>query len=343
MTSKVNLEWMNHSKSVKAREHEKENYLKVIHGERPDWVPLYRDACDWVFAGYIMEYVNADKKVDMFNVEWTVDEYGKMPEPHRQLLTDITKWREFVKLPDISNINWEEMAKNDLKDHDPNKAIAYRVDGCGGTLFIPLMNMMGFEEGLCTLVEEPEAVAEFFDAVTTLTEETMKHLIPLYKPDVIILNDDMASASAPFVSRKFFNELFRPYYQRMIDVAKEYDIPVEFHMCGKAEILIHELVEMGVSIWQPAQVMNDLTGMKKKYGNKLIFNGGWDSQGEAGAYGAGEEVVRQSARDAIDLLADGGGFIFWDLDPVGTSEDMRQKIYWLEDEARKYGREYYQK
>ena len=341
MTNQANLEWKNHAKQTVGREGEKENYLKVLRGEQPEWVPLYRDACDWVFAGYIMEYVNQEKKVDMFNVEWEVDEYGKMPSPSRALLTDIKKWKEFVKFPDISNMDWEAMAAIDLKDHNPAKAVAYRVDGCGGTLFIPLMNMMGFGEGLCALVEEPEAVAELFDAVTTMTVHTMRNVIPYYKPDVVILNDDMATASSPFVSMELFDKLFRPFYQRMIDVAKEFQIPVEFHICGKAEVIVHRLVEMGVSIWQPAQISNDLIGMKAKYGNRLIFNGGWDSQGSAGSYGATEEVVRQSAREAIDTLAKGGGYVFWDLDPVGNSEDMKQKIHWLEDEARRYGSQFY--
>ncbi len=39
------------------------------------------------------------------------------------------------------------------------------------------MNMMGFEEGLCALLEEPEAVDELFDAVA-ITAEAMRHLSP---------------------------------------------------------------------------------------------------------------------------------------------------------------------
>ena len=59
--------------------------------------------------------------------------------------------------------------------------------------------------------------------------------------------------------------------------------------------------------------------------------------------GASQETVRQSARTAIDQFAEGGGYVFWDLSPVGQSEDMQKKIAWLEDEARTYGRKYYHK
>lgn len=342
MSEKFQLDWMRFNYTAgEVDAAEKENYLKVIHGQQPDWVPLYFDACDWVFSAFMLDYVNCTPKIDIFGVEWVISAAGKMPKPDRKLLTDITKWRDFVRFPDLSQVNWEKMAEEGMKNHNPNKALGYRTDGCGGNFFIPLMNMMGFEEGLCAILEEPEAVQELFDAVTVITEEAMEHLIPFYNPDVVIIDDDMATATSTFVSLDSFRKNFRPYFQRLIDVAQRHKIPVELHMCGHCEMFIPDFVEMGVSIWQPAQTMNDLAGLKTKYGNRLVFNGGWDSQGPAGLPGAPEEVVRQSVRTAIDSFAEGGGYVFWDLSPVGTSEDMLQKIEWLEDEARRYGREYY--
>lgn len=343
MAKEFALDWMKFNAMGGEQAGERENYLKVIRGEQPDWVPLYFDACDWVFTPFMLDYVTKNPKIDIFGVEWEVNDAGKMPKHDRKLLDDITKWREFVNLPDLSKIDWDELAAAGLKNHNPNKAIGYRTDGCGGNFFIPLMNMMGFEEGLIAICEEPEAVCELYDAVTTITETAMRNLIPRYKPDVVIIDDDMAAATNPFVSVRCFNELYRPFFQRLINVAKEFNLPVEIHMCGKCEPLIEELIGMGVSIWQPAQVSNDLAGLKKKYGNSLILNGGWDSQGPAGLPGASEEVVRQSARTAIDSFAEGGGYVFWDLSPVGQSADMLQKIEWVEDEARKYGRAYYNK
>lgn len=51
MAENMVLDWMKFSSSVGGEAEEKENYLKVIRGEEPDWVPLYFDACDWVFTG----------------------------------------------------------------------------------------------------------------------------------------------------------------------------------------------------------------------------------------------------------------------------------------------------
>ena len=110
-----------------------ENYLKVIRGEEPDWVPLYFDACDWVFTGFMLDYVNKERKFDIFNVEWEIHEAGKMPKPNRRLLEDVTKWRDFVDFPDTSKIDWEQMAAEALKIHDPTRPWATGQTAAGAT------------------------------------------------------------------------------------------------------------------------------------------------------------------------------------------------------------------
>lgn len=321
---------------------ERENFLKLLRGEQPDWVPNYLDAVEWVFTDFTYSYIHEDL-VDPFGVKWVIDDAGEMADPDRKLLTDITKWRDFVRFPDMSSVDWEGIAKTDLAMHDPNKILSYSPCASGGTIFIPLMNMMGFENGLCALLEEPDACEELFDAFISIIEETMRHQIPLYKPDMLYFNDDLATIRGSFISMQTFEELFAPYYQRLINFGKEYGIPVVFHMCGKCQPFIERLHEMGINAWEVAQTVNDLKGMKEKYGNSLCMFGGWDSQGPSGLPGAPEELVRKSVHDAMDMLAPGGGYAFWDLCAVGTSADMTQKIEWLEDEARTYGRVFYQK
>lgn len=320
---------------------EADNFRKVIRGEQPDWIPNYFDAADWVFTDATYHYIQTPEQIDLFGVKWLVHEAGEMPDPHREYLDDIANWRDFVRLPDLDSFDWEAMAEADLSVHDKNKFMIYAPCASGGTLFVPLMNMMGFENGLCALMEDPEACHEMFDTFTTIFETVMRKQIPVYKPEMVYINDDMATVSSPFLSVTAFNEMFRPYYQRMINVAKEFGLPVLWHMCGKCQPIMEELISMGVDAWEVAQPTNDLAGMKKKYGNKLVMIGGWDSQGPAGLPGAPEDVVRQSVHTAMDMLGEGGGYVFWNLGAVGRSADQLQKMDWLDDEARKYGREFY--
>lgn len=81
-------------------------------------------------------------------------------------------------------------------------------------------------------------------------------------------------------------------------------------MCGKCEPFVEDLLKMGIDSWQTAQGLNDLKGLKAKYGNRLIFCGTWSTNGPAGVPGASEDIVRQEVRKCMDDLAEGGGMFF---------------------------------
>ena len=114
------------------------------------------------------------------------------------------------------------------------------------------------------------------------------------------------------------------------------------HCCGHCESLIEDWRDIGVSIWEPAQVSNDLLAIKKKYGRELTLVGCWDSQGPVAWPEATEEEVKSAVRECIDTYAPDGGFVFW-ASAYGAEDDipMQNKIRWLEEEYNDYGRKYY--
>lgn len=324
---------------------EKENYMKMIHGEQPEWIPYYRDAVDWVLPGYVCAHMATEEKRDLYGVKWTVNDAGPIADVSFHVMQDINDWKKYVRIPDLDSLDWETMAEQDLKNADRENKVTIVMPqlSTSGCFFIPLMDMMGFENGLCALWEEPDVVSEFFDYICTNMEKAIDYEMKYYKPDMMLLADDFCAAYGPMIAYPLYEEVLRPYYKRLISRILSYGVPVEFHICGKGEEFIDDFVSMGISAWQPAQPMNDLKGMKQKYGNKLVLNGTWYSSSPAGAQGAPEDLVRQSVRDCMDNFGPGGGFCFWDGDPVGTSEDMLQKMAWLADEARSYGRQFYKK
>lgn len=320
---------------------ERENYLKVLNGEKPEWVPYYRDACDWVIPWITTSYLATEEKVDFLGVHWVMDDAGPMADTRRLALDDISKWRDVVHLPDVESFDWEKYAAFDLREHDPDKAIAIMPGLGGGCFFIPLMNMMGFSEGLCAMFEEEEEVKALFDHFMEWYEKLLPKCIEYYHPDVVIMGDDICTANGPFIGRDVYESLIRPYFRKCISICKNAGVKFELHMCGKCESFIDDFVEMGIDIWEPAQPLNDLAAIKKKYGNRLVLNGAWFTAGPGGVPGAPEHIGRREARECIDRYAPGGGYVFWDGDPVGTSEDMKRKIGWLADEARTYGKAFY--
>jgi len=208
-----------------------------------------------------------------------------------------------------------------------------------GNIFMTLVNMMGFTEGLVAIAEEPEAVKGLFQAVADFEDEKLKLSMAAYKPDVVIIGDDVATIKDLFISPKAYKELLAPFHAQLAKTALENGAIVEMHCCGKCDALVEQWVEMGITAWQPAQPVNDLLGIKEKYAGKFVINGAWDTKGPGGMSGASEEVVRQSVRDTIDTYAPGGGFVFWD--GALTGGDF-QKFEWTADEAKKYGKSFFE-
>lgn len=324
---------------------EKENLLRLLSGEYPEYLPSY-DFFGWGAGSSVYEgRKSADGYImDEFGVEMTTSEAsmgGMMPVPGRIFLKDIRRWRDVVKTPDLTGIDWEAMAKKDMKDKDwEHKPVILHNLG----YFMTLMNMMGFVDGLCAMEEEPEEVAALFDYLSEYFLEKEKALLTYYHGDVYELADDTAAMQFPFISPETYRRLVKPYAQREAELALNAGLKIGMHDCGKCECFIDDWLDMGVCLWEPAQVTNDLPAIQKKYRGKLTFAGGWDNQGPISFPDVPDEELRQAIVEYIDRFAPGGGFAFM-VSVVGSESDefFQRKMKLAAEVYRDYGRDWYRR
>lgn len=332
---------------------EKENVLRVLSGEVPEWLPRYmappvpgvpfHPAFAMAMPSAFRRTVQNGEEVDIWGVPYSATENTggmALPTPGKFILDDILRWRDVIKAPDISNIDWEQMARKDMEHIDRNETVIEMVTHVG--YFQQLMAFMGFSEGLMALYEEPEECAALFEYMADFYDEVARNTIKYYKPDIMLLNDDIATALNPFISLDMYREVVKPYAKRLADIGRDAGLYIDMHCCGRCEEFIDDWLEMGVTMWNPAQVMNDLPAIKEKYAGKLTLIGCWDSSGPPAWPDATEELVRSEVRRCIDTYAPGGGFIFWGS-MYGAQDDQKfhDRVFWLADEYEKYGRSWY--
>jgi len=336
---------------------EKENYMRLLRGEQPEWVPRYTyapnpegtpvAACT-VGPGFLhRHFYEPGISKDIWGVTHVpVPEAGgtKMPEPNNFILTDIRKWRDVIRAPDLTGINWEAMAKKDIDELAVNREDTALVLSIMAEPFLKLVSFMGFSEGLCAMYEEPGEVAALLEYITDFTTEVGERCIDYYKPDIFGIADDTATWKNPFFSLNMYRRLIKPHHARMARLATDRGIPVEMHCCGRCEDFIDDWRDFGIVSWNPAQTSNDLAAIKNKYGNGLVINGGWDSTAELQDPNASEEAVKQSVRDSIDRYAPEGGYAFAGsfLGPLNDETTIR-KNRWISEEVRSYGVAFYKK
>jgi uroporphyrinogen decarboxylase len=83
-----------------------------------------------------------------------------------------------------------------------------------------------------------------------------------------------------------------------------------FHSCGSCYFALRDLIDIGVEILNPVQVMAkhmDPVRLKKEFGANLSFWGGVDTQSVL-PFGSVEDVERE-VRTRIAQLGPGGGYV----------------------------------
>ena len=322
----------------------RENILRTVHGENPEYVPL--SFTDIHYTGlFAMDAVGqpfADGS-DAFGCEWIHTFEGAMNAPGFVMFDDVADWEKYVKFPDLDEIDFHELAAREsavLPIDRENRLVVTMEEGGA---FMRLISFMGIENALCALMEDPEACCNFFEAYTEFKIDYNTRLIDAYAPDMIVLGEDVANAKNLFMAPEVYRDLLKPFHAAVCDAAAKRDTLVEFHCCGKCEDIIPDFVEMGVSSWQSAQVMNDLAGILDKYGNQMAVDGGWDSSGKVSFLKPedGGDILRDETHRCLTEYKK-PGFILWPLFYTdkgwvsSTASDPRTQAVVEEWEAMKW-------
>ena len=325
---------------------EKENYMRLMKGEIPEWVPrsLGMRCGVTISALNTRQDPNALEFTDLYGVPMIVEpNSGPIPKPGKYLLTDIRKWRDVIKRPKIlDEINWEMAAQKDLADRDP-ALLKMGRSGIGNGYFMILTYFMGFDNALCAIVEEPEEVKALLNFILDINLEVTKNIIKYYKPDVGNMGDDIAHERAPFVSEETFLDIFEPMWRKNIEPYVDSGIPVEHHNCGAFEPFVPHIINMGFNAWTPAQpTNNDLPGIKAKFGRKLAIVGGFENNGMVSWADTTEEQIRGYVKQQMDTLAPNGGFALGGSVMGNPNDAVRnQRNTWIDDEYEKLKFSYY--
>ncbi|MDR1330276.1 MAG: veratrol--corrinoid protein metyltransferase [Oscillospiraceae bacterium] len=323
----------------------RENYIRVLKSEIPEFVPsFYEPYSDTIWLDYYFKPVYAP---DGFNFSpWGVRyvgskdlNFGGIPEPNFIILRDIRQWRDVIKNPSIRDIDFESHYKKSVEGRD-RENLALVING--GEYFQTLVSFMGFAEAVMAMFEEPDEVYALLNYISDYNIEIAKQRIRYTKPDIYMISDDCAAAKAPFFSLDMYKRLIKPFHAKHAALALENGLAITKHDCGRSEQFIDDWLEIGISGWNPAQSMNDLGAIKRKYGSKLTLDGGcWDYI-TSGRDLSTDDALIAAVDDYVAQFAPGGGFVFAAMPPFdfenmedfGRRNDLVRKYFF--DKVRNY-------
>lgn len=199
--------------------------------------------------------------------------------------------------------------------------------------------LRGYERLIADLCLDPKFVYALFDKLLELnmaaTGEFLKAVGPYIQ--VIRLADDLATQSGPLMSPDMFRKMLKPYHAKLIKFTKERtEAKIFYHTCGDVRLLIDDLVEIGVDALNPVQVsaMGDTAELKSRFGDKICFWGGIDTQ-HVLPLGSPEEV-REEVKRRIRDLGPGGGYILASVHTI-QADVPPQNILAMIEAAKEFG------
>jgi uroporphyrinogen decarboxylase len=179
--------------------------------------------------------------------------------------------------------------------------------------------LYGLEAWLVDLAVEPEVPLAIMDKTCDLAIEFTRIGLEAVGDQIDILRlsgEDLGTQISPLISPAMFEQHVRPRFERYWREAKRLllqknpSAKLMLHSCGSVRPFIPAWLEMGLDVLDPIQPLAkgmEPDGLKRDFGDRLVFHGGIDIQ-HALPFGTPDEVKAEVKR-YIDALGPGGGYI----------------------------------
>lgn len=202
------------------------------------------------------------------------------------------------------------------------------VQGGASEPFATYKDLRGVEQAYLDLIEHPDMVHYCLDKLYGLCEENARRIYGAIPGQVIWtwVAEDLGTQEDLLVSLAHIEEFFLPRMQRMIDLAHQAGAYAFHHSDGAVRKNLPNMVRLGIDVLEPVQWRcrgMDREGLKRDYGDALVFQGGMDNQITL-AYGSKEDVC-QEVRDNLRILGANGGYILGpchNIQPITPPENI---------------------
>ena len=288
---------------------------------------------------------------DIWGCLWKMDEskdlyYNQYTYPLENF-SSIAEGLETYKAPDIAQ--HADIIRKDLSEQVRNiSESGVIVDrNCAG-LTETSLRIRGYENWYLDTVMDPDGVEQLLDLVLEYKMQYWDLVIEwLFENElqnrisVVAECDDLGTQTSTLLEPDYLRKTVIPKFANLWSYIRKRlpGIKIFMHTCGSVRVLLPDLIEAGLDIYNPVQFTAanmDLKELKRDFGKDLVFwGGGVNTQSTLKSGSPGQ--VSDEVKKIIDILAPGGGFVFTTVHNI--QEDVPPENFWaMWDTLMEYGK-----
>jgi uroporphyrinogen decarboxylase len=339
----------------------RDNVLKTIRFEKPDYIPMtfsINAACwhhyDQQILQDLMEshpflfpHFKREKVVNpvyglnqRMNTPYT-DPWGCVWETTDNGITGsvlghpLKDWDSFhsYNAPDPENtdgtfpVDWQEIALAVKK----RKAEGELVTGGlpHGHSFLRLQDIRGYENLIYDMADNEPRLKALISMVEEFNAAFVEKWLA-YEPDIMSFPEDLGMQIGPMLSPDHFVTYIKPLYEKLMRPARERGCLIHMHSDGDIRLLADDLIDGGVEILNLQDLVNGIDWIASKFAGKTCIELDIDRQSIT-ARGTPEQID-SLIREEVEMLGStqGGLMMIYGLYPGVPIENIKALMDSLE-------------
>ena len=332
----------------------RDNILKAIRFERPDYIPMrfyINDAC-WhhydqnilqdlmeehpllfpnfkrqktVSPRYLLNALKDKPYTDAWGCVWETTDDGITGTVNSHPLANWNSFKEYQP-PDPNNtdgtypIEWNDI-KSDVKQRKENGEFIWGGLPHGHT-FLRLQDIRGFENFIFDMIDEEPNLVRLIEMIEEFNYQYIMKWIKL-KPDMIGYPEDLGMQVGPMISPNLFRKYIKPVYQRVMKPARDAECIIHMHSDGDIRTLAKDLIDGGVDVINLQDLVNGIDWIADNFEGNTCIDLDIDRQNIT-AYGTPKQIDDLIREEVTKLGSKQGGLMMvHDLCPGIPVENIR--------------------
>jgi len=255
-----------------------EEILRKLHGDVVGIYPKFPKSWKMVID------IKDNSYMDEWGIRYRMPRNGWYFEmiDHPPLKDSTLKSLDIYDWPDLYDEGRFEGVEEKAKYFYKNTDFAITI-GCtfGGGILKDGTWLVGFEKWFYSLANDSYFVEKVMDKVLefhiwywdAMLSRSGKYI------QVVVLGDDLGTQDSLFISPDIYRRFVKPRHKKLVNFIKsKADVKVLLHSDGAIREIISDIIDCGIDILNPIQVlargMGDTKALKEEFGEKLVFWGG---------------------------------------------------------------------